>query len=131
MIDQDKMRALAAKAREESVALMNSFSEDVFGTLYEAADAIDLLLAEVEAIDKSSTACCDSYAVENQRLSDEIDKLRAELEAAAADKRDASVYRWMRAQHWISLFEEETAVHCIEQEERLQDALAQRQGEGS
>ncbi|MBU9318989.1 hypothetical protein KTD09_29590 [Burkholderia multivorans] len=48
-IDTEKMKALAAKAREESVALMNSFSEDVFGTLYEAADAIDTLLAALEA----------------------------------------------------------------------------------
>ncbi|WP_035487604.1 hypothetical protein [Burkholderia multivorans] len=48
-IDTENMKALAAKAREESVALMNSFSEDVFGTLYEAADAIDTLLAALEA----------------------------------------------------------------------------------
>lgn len=95
MIDQDKMRALAAKLRERDA--FNSMHGDPI--LLDAADAIDLLLAE--------------------------------LEAAAADKRDAERYRWMRAQHWISIFEEETAIHCMDQKARLQDALAQRQGEGS
>lgn len=59
MIDQDKMRALAKRLRDTQADCADST---------EAADAIDLLLAEVEA--------------------------------AAADKRDAERYRWM-AEHFL------------------------------
>ncbi|HDR8989786.1 TPA: hypothetical protein QDA93_002393 [Burkholderia vietnamiensis] len=50
-----------------------------------------------------------------------IEQLRAELEAAAADRRDADRFRYMNSKFWISQFEIEQA----------DDALAQRQGEGS
>ncbi|WP_186056540.1 hypothetical protein [Burkholderia gladioli] len=77
MSDKNKMRALVEKLRGP-IAQVENFAAGYS----EAADAIEMLLAEVEDIKKSSTACCDSYASENQRLSDEIEKLRAELFAA-------------------------------------------------
>ncbi|WP_186183792.1 hypothetical protein [Burkholderia gladioli] len=77
MSDKNKIRALVKKLRGPIAQFEN------FATGYsESADAIEILLAEVEDINKFSTACCDSYAAENQRLSDEIEKLRAELFAA-------------------------------------------------
>ncbi|MDN8078333.1 hypothetical protein [Burkholderia multivorans] len=105
MVDTEKMKALAAKAREESVALMNSFSEDVFGTLYEAADAIDTLLAALEAnrqmlngaferqqdgFERCFEALRDDGETERSwsSLVLEIKHIRAALEAAAADKRN-------------------------------------------
>lgn len=127
MIDQDKMRALAAKLRDPAQKWANLTSD-----ANQAANAIDLLLAEVEAIDKSSTACCDSYAVENQRLSDEIDKLRAELEAAAADKRDAERYRILRrGQRWSVINWVGETLRADRLDAVIDASLAQRQGEGS
>lgn len=137
MIDQDKMRALAKENRRiyDMYQRIGSEVEKRGSKIHaDSADAIDALLAEVEAANRElelsklrvmgSTAAVES-------ITKLVEQLRAELEAAAADKRDASVYRWMRAQYWISIFEEETAIHCMDQKERLQDALAQRQGEGS
>ena len=46
-------------------------------------DAIDLR-AEVEEGDRQSKIMLDSYADENQRISDERDRLRAEVEALRA-----------------------------------------------
>lgn len=45
MIDQDKMRALAKRLSEVSAV----YSKGQVADIHEAADAIDLLLAEVEA----------------------------------------------------------------------------------
>lgn len=47
-------------------------------------DAIDLR-AEVEEGDRQSKIMLDSYADENQRISDERDRLRAEVAALRAD----------------------------------------------
>jgi hypothetical protein len=55
-------------------------------------DAIDLR-AEVEEGDRQSKIMLDSYADENQRISDERDRLRAEVAALRAD---AERYRWIR-----------------------------------
>ncbi|MBU9398124.1 hypothetical protein KTE13_00045 [Burkholderia multivorans] len=70
MIDQDKMRALAAELRANHEAMKSWMPTHQLESspASKGADAIDLLLAE--------------------------------LEAAAADKRDAERYRWM-AEHFL------------------------------
>ncbi|WP_333998240.1 hypothetical protein [Burkholderia orbicola] len=115
MIDQDKMRALAAMLRKYRG---HGFVVD---DAQDAADAIDLLLAEVEQnrIDQLEAhgefelmtlankrlsedfALADSTIESKNRNIEEIvahnNQLRAELEAAAADKRDAERWRAVRA----------------------------------
>ncbi|MDN8032557.1 hypothetical protein QZN17_28780, partial [Burkholderia multivorans] len=76
----------------------------------------------------------------------EREQLRAELEAAAADKRDAERYRWLRSQpndtqtpridvvQWEEIDESAnggTGLRMEELDEAIDAALAQRQGEGS
>ncbi|MBJ9964455.1 hypothetical protein [Burkholderia seminalis] len=98
MINTDKMRALVAKLRGP-LAKFDNFAAGYS----EAADAIDLLLAEVEAksqmltesferqqagFDRCFEALRDDGKTERSwsSLVLEINHLRAELEAAAADK---------------------------------------------
>lgn len=117
MIDQDKMRALAAKLRKDyadSVLLTAAVlsRSDVSRAPLEAADAIDLLLAEVEAANAQIDAllstvaeCRDKAFVEGYAdsllgaavgspddvpgfVGQTVAELRAELEAVAADKRE-------------------------------------------
>lgn len=91
MIDQDKMRALAAKLRERDE--FNSMHGDPI--LLDAAAAIDLLLAEVEGLRAARIAYASEFAPDAEGLPDtgnihaNIRRLKAELEAAAADKRAA------------------------------------------
>ncbi|MDN7413449.1 hypothetical protein QZM42_33530 [Burkholderia vietnamiensis] len=121
MIDQDKMRALAAKLHATSKQLIAEMKCGELTmanphTLNEAADAIDLLLAEVEA--------------------------------AAADKRDAKRYRWLRdnaqpSYLMMATINEGTPSLCRRElltidaqswqalDQHIDAALAQRQGEGS
>ncbi|WP_241300832.1 hypothetical protein [Burkholderia cenocepacia] len=97
MIDQDKMRALVAKLRGP-LAKFDNFAAGYS----EAADAIDLLLAE--------------------------------LEAAAADKRDAERWRKLKSElHAQGRFGVYNDGWLDEQslETKIDVALAQRQGEGS
>ncbi|WP_249192511.1 helix-turn-helix domain-containing protein [Burkholderia cenocepacia] len=135
MIDQDKMRALAARQREE--AELSDFQPNrkhYAAFMRESADAIDLLLAEVEAIEQAildpenqpsqyGTVLLESARKESDSLMSALAEcreamphrdscdaelmqaigdpgavpiyvkavvatLRAELEAAAADKRE-------------------------------------------
>lgn len=164
MIDQDKMRALVAKLREDyefSINLVSArYRERVPRTQVEAADAIDLLLAEVEAGKQQIEAllatvaeCREKAFVEGYADSllgaavgspDEVPgfvgqtvtELRAELEAAAADKRDAGRYRWLRDYpNNVNPTVYGVTLSLLRQGKYLDDAidtaLAQRQGEGS
>ncbi|MCO8625972.1 hypothetical protein KGP96_11635 [Burkholderia multivorans] len=94
MIDQDKMRALAKRLRDTQADCADST---------EAADAIDLLLAEVEA--------------------------------SAADKRDAERYRWLReldSEFWeVNRMSNMARFYGETLDAEIDAALAQRQGEGS
>ncbi|WP_131754065.1 hypothetical protein [Burkholderia vietnamiensis] len=148
MIDQDKMRALAAKLRE-----WNWLNDAV---PQQAADAIDLLLAEVEASDqKRKEAILDAEKARDERNRahvklnaewiEKTNALRVELEAAAADKRRL---QWL-ADRFIGADFEWNAdddgngapVLCIKIDRgtkvygclttTVDEALAQRQGEGS
>ncbi|WP_232356570.1 hypothetical protein [Burkholderia multivorans] len=111
MIDTDKMKALAQTCREQSENAM------VGSTLSKAADAIDTLLAALESSKQEANAllstiaeCRDkahaegygeSFLYEAIACPDDVPafigqtvtELRAALEAAAADKRDAERYR--------------------------------------
>ncbi|ABO54158.1 hypothetical protein LA345_25715 [Burkholderia vietnamiensis] len=95
MIDQDKMRALAAKLRE-----WNWLNDAV---PQQAADAIDLLLAEVEGLRAARIAYASEFAPDAEGLPDtgnihaNIRRLKADLEAAAADKLDAERYRLLNS----------------------------------
>lgn len=100
MIDQDKMRALAAKLHATSKQLIVEMKCGELTmanphTLNEAADAIDLLLAEVEGLRAARIAYASEFAPDAEGLPDtgnihaNIRRLKAELEAAAADKRAA------------------------------------------
>ncbi|WP_181146474.1 hypothetical protein [Burkholderia multivorans] len=110
MIDTDKMRALAKCLRADA-DFAGERESGSFDLRYEAADVIDLLLAEVEA--------------------------------AAADKRDAEkikraareVLNWTEAKHRPPKAEVvptgEMALVRVHALVELHAALAQRQGEGS
>ncbi|WP_249207042.1 helix-turn-helix domain-containing protein [Burkholderia cenocepacia] len=86
MIDQDKMRALATKLRG-----WNWLNDPV---PQEAAAAIDLLLAEVEGLRASRLAYASEFPLDAEGEPDtgnihaNIRRLKADLEAAAADKRE-------------------------------------------
>ncbi|HDR8949575.1 TPA: hypothetical protein QDA71_006692, partial [Burkholderia vietnamiensis] len=112
MIDQDKMRALAKELRREYVFRLGlaapQYRDKVSRTGAEAADAIDLLLAELEASDqKRKEAILDAEKARDERNRahvklnaewiEKTNALRAELEAAAADKRDAMAFRDLMA----------------------------------
>ncbi|HDR8927272.1 TPA: hypothetical protein QDA78_003699 [Burkholderia vietnamiensis] len=109
MIDTEKIKALAEKLREDyrnSIKVLPwPYRSAISSTPMEAADAIDLLLAELEAANnkasyfESACALADDTIDSKNRNIDEIvafnKQLLAELEAAAADKRD-NVRRWTR-----------------------------------
>ncbi|MDN7820473.1 hypothetical protein [Burkholderia vietnamiensis] len=145
MINQDKMRALAEGLRAAGPLACR-----------EAADAIDLLLAEVEASDqKRKEAILDAEKARDERNRahvklnaewiEKTNALRAELQAAAADKRDAERYRFlkwqarsdpkMNGQHvWYSIPMRNPNGGTLTGstlDEAIDAALAQRQGEGS
>ena len=121
MIDQDKVRALVAKLRGPIPRFDN------FAARYsEAADAIDLLLAEVEAIEQAILNPENQPSQYGTVL----------LEAAAADKRDAERYRFMRTKAVYEGSSDWTIeiwgkFASFEEALDAQIALAQRQGEGS
>lgn len=101
MIDTEKMKALAAKLRKYTG------SGFVVDDATEAADAIDTLLAALEAATnkadyfESACALADSTIDSRNRNIDEIvtfnKELSAALEAATADKRDAERYRLLNS----------------------------------
>lgn len=118
MIDHEKMRALAAKLRNREAYVMQGPAY-LMRSAGEAADAIDFLLAEVEAAEGPGSPSCrlgglltaleERFPGVADPLSSRgpeplllaaIDKLRVELEAAAVDKRDAALWRkwapWMK-----------------------------------
>lgn len=132
MIDQDKMRALAQFADrlrvEDTLCKSGCFTDE--------ADAIYLLLAEVEAIKQ---AILDPENQPSQYGT-------VLLEAAAADKRDAERYRYLRSRpesvepdridvvYWSALDEsanEGEGLRGDALDAAIDAALAQRQGEGS
>lgn len=154
MIDQDKMRALAAELRKYTG------TGCVVDDTNAAADAIDLLLAEVEQnrIDQLEAhgefelmtlankrlsedfALADSTIESKNRNIEEIvahnNQLRAELEAAAADKRDAERWREIYNGHYIickvySNGDVQNLGGGYIGKYAVDAALAQRQGEGS
>ncbi|HDR9227856.1 TPA: hypothetical protein QDB19_004107 [Burkholderia vietnamiensis] len=115
MIDQDKMRALAKGLRAAGPLACR-----------EAADAIDLLLAEVEQSRIDQLEAQGAF----EEMDRENNRLRAELEAAAADKREmhaillaVAILFWESNGSWTSL--------RYEADRAIKAALAQRQGEGS
>lgn len=155
MIDQDKMRFMATRLRAMDLT-----------TCAEAADAIDLLLAECALLRSRTNILSDlvgdlrsqrrAYASEfpmhedgepdEGRVHENIRKLKAELEAAAADKRDAERYRYLRSRpesvepgridvvYWSALDEsanEGEGLRGDALDVAIDAALAQRQGEGS
>ncbi|ARL52487.1 Uncharacterised protein [Burkholderia pseudomallei] len=118
MIDQDKMRALVSETRHMADIAIELGWNGCAEHFTECADAIDLLLAEVEAKQQMLTEsferqeagfdrCFEALrdAVETERswssLVLEINHLRAELEAAAADKLDAERWREIYNGHYI------------------------------
>ncbi|WP_175725122.1 hypothetical protein [Burkholderia ambifaria] len=113
MIDIEKMKALAEKCREPAS------SWDVSSTLGDAATAIDTLLSELEAAKRENSdmmkalaECRDAMPMEYDSphlggavgdplevplfVKDIVARMRAELEAREADRRDAERYRWLR-----------------------------------
>ncbi|MBU9550370.1 hypothetical protein KTE50_17660 [Burkholderia multivorans] len=160
MIDQDKMRALAKCLRADA-DFAGERESGSFDLRYEAADAIDLLLAEVEAAnmqltvpdwaegddqawDKVTPAVAwhlierhgENWAHIGRMMQAYLDAhtatLRAELEAAAADKRD----QFARLLTIIEKDSEWADARAVDWTRgvlmaTLKVALAQRQGEGS
>lgn len=139
MIDQDKMRALAAKLRDEYEARISITSSRYRGAVskvpLQAANAIDLLLAEVEGHRAARIAYANEFAPDAEGLPDtgnihaNIRKLKAELKAAAADKRRLSL-------ELAGVIIDVEQGHgfddvCLATIKRIEAALAQRQGEGS
>lgn len=147
MIDQDKMRALAAKLRDEyeaRISITSSRYRDAISKVpLQAANAIDLLLAEVEASDqKRKEAVLDAEKAREERNRvhvklnaewiEKTNALRAELEAAAADKRDSERYRILRrGQRWSVINWIGETLRAEQLDAAVDAALAQRQGEGS
>ncbi|MBR8279748.1 hypothetical protein [Burkholderia vietnamiensis] len=129
MIDQDKMRALAAELRKYTG------TGCVVDDTNAAADAIDLLLAEVEATNRELElsklrVMGSNAAVES--ITKLVTELRAELEATAADKRD-QLARLLAIIEKDSEWADARAVDWTRGVlmATLKVALAQRQGEGS
>ncbi|HEF4835497.1 TPA: hypothetical protein SAO52_000174 [Burkholderia vietnamiensis] len=153
MIDQDMMRFMATRLRAMDLT-----------TCAEAADAIDALLAEVEAAnmqltvpdwaegddqawDKVTPAVAwhlierhgENWAHIGRLMQAYLDAhtatLRVELEAAAADKRDAERYRWLReldSEFWeVNRMSNMARFYGETLDAEIDAALAQRQGEGS
>ncbi|HDR9087152.1 TPA: hypothetical protein QDB10_003065 [Burkholderia vietnamiensis] len=165
MIDQDKMRALAKALREDLNVWSAGFEPDWGASAEPAAEAIDALLAEVEAGKQQIDAllatvakCREKAFVEGYADSllgaavgspDEVPafvgqtvtELRAELEAAAADKRDGNRYRELlglllagdipMSESSVSLNVCGVPPNQEEFDEAVDFLLAQRQGEGS
>ena len=139
----DQQKSRSAWIEQEGIHIVKKlFQTELETKAAAAADAIDLLLAEVEAL--QTCKLCRStgpdvpcaYPTEiNRQQAKTINALRAELEAAAADKRDAERYRFLRhadldelaAANWKDgqVYEGEALDAAID------EALAQRQGEGS
>ncbi|MBR8141169.1 hypothetical protein KDW46_02190 [Burkholderia vietnamiensis] len=119
------MRALAAKLRDEydaRIRITSSRYRDVISKLpLQAANAIDALLAEVEAIEQ---AILDPENQPSQYGT-------VLLEAAAADKRrlDSGCILTHERDEFGQEYECER--RGLDLRERIDAALAQRQGEGS
>ncbi|MDN7998097.1 hypothetical protein QZN00_13165 [Burkholderia multivorans] len=130
MIDQDKMRALAKCLRADA-DFAGERESGSFDLRYEAADAIDLLLAEVEASaeDKREMFALlpGSYYMDPPDGGDVslIEQLRRMA-------KDAERYRLLRrGQHWSVLNGIGDTLRADELDAAIDAALAQRQGEGS
>ncbi|WP_254640526.1 hypothetical protein [Burkholderia sp. GbtcB21] len=130
MIDQDNMRALAKTLR--AWKWVNNPIPN------QAADAIDLLLAEVEGLRAARIAYANEFEPDAEGLPnvgsihENIRKLKDELEAAAADKLDADRYRLVRrGQRWSVINWVGETLRAEQLDAAIDAALAQRQGEGS
>ncbi|MDR8915844.1 hypothetical protein [Burkholderia multivorans] len=143
-VDTEKMKALAAKLRR--------YAGSAF--VVEAADAIDALLAALESSKQETDAllstiaeCRDKAHVEGYGesflyeaiacpddvpafIGQTVTELRAALEAAAADKRDAERYRCLRrGQHWSVLNGIGDTLRADELDAAIDAAISQRQEE--
>lgn len=146
-IDTEKMKALAAKLRS-----MPKAYDVELPTAVEAADAIDTLLDEcallrsrvnalsdlVDSLLAARRACASEFPPDAEgepdegRIHENIRKLKAALEAAAADKRD----QFARLLTIIEKDSEWADARAVDWTRgvlmaTLKVALAQRQGEGS
>jgi hypothetical protein len=115
MIDQDNMRALAAKLRERDE--FNSMHGDPI--LLDAADAIDLLLAELEA------------AVADKRDADRYRALRNFGKDGVKMKPPVEHVHAMIYSHMAGAIPASRVATGDELDRAIDAALAQRQGEGS
>ncbi|PRG77359.1 hypothetical protein C6T69_05615 [Burkholderia multivorans] len=125
------MRALAARHREEAELAEYANRNSYAAFMREAADAIDLLLAEVEASaeDKREMFALlpGSYYMDPPDGGDVslIEQLRRMA-------KDAERYRLLRrGQHWSVLNGIGDTLRADELDAAIDAALAQRQGEGS
>ncbi|MGQ7904990.1 hypothetical protein [Burkholderia sp. BC1] len=134
MIDQDKMRTLAKRLSEVSAV----YSKGQVADIHEAADAIDALLNRVSQLEAARIGYANEFPMDAEGLPnvgsihENIRKLKAELEAAAADKRD----QFARLLTIIEKDSEWADARAVDWTRgvlmaTLKVALAQRQGEGS
>ena len=157
MIDIEKMKRLAH--------IVRNFTDDQgcpYGICEDAADAIDSLLSELEAANqKRKEAVMDAERAREERNREHVklnaewiektNALRAELEAAAVDRRDAERYRALRDfgkdgvkmkppvehvhamiySHMVGAIPASRVAMGDELDRAIDAALAQRQGEGS
>ncbi|MCL4664445.1 hypothetical protein L0Z16_03415 [Burkholderia multivorans] len=167
-IDTEKMKALAAELRANHEAMKSWMPTHQLESspASKGADAIDTLLAALESSKQEADAllstiaeCRDkahaegygeSFLYEAIACPDDVPafigqtvtELRAALEAAAADKRDAERYRCLRrGQHWSvidgigNVLRAETIDYVVDvvvaqgREEERYKALSQRQEE--
>ncbi|MBU9359672.1 hypothetical protein KTE52_25365 [Burkholderia multivorans] len=164
-IDTEKMKALAAELRANHEAMKSWMPTHQLESspASKGADAIDTLLDEcallrsrvnalsdlVDSLLAARRACASEFPPDAEgepdegRIHENIRKLKAALEAAAADKRDAEkikraareVLNWTEAKHRPPKVEGvptgEMALVRVHALVELHAALAQRQGEGS
>ncbi|MDW9243706.1 hypothetical protein [Burkholderia cepacia] len=134
----DQQRSRAAWIEQEGIHLVKKlFQTELETNAAAAANAIDLLLAEVEALVHDNEQLVKAASSEATLA----DKLRAELAAAAADKRDGHRYRELLGlllagdipmpESSVSLNVCGVPPNQDEFDEAVDFLLAQRQGEGS
>lgn len=98
----DQQKSRAAWIEQEGIHIVKKlFQTELETNATAAADAIDTLLAALEAATRERDELIHDNAQLVKSASAEAtraDELRADLEAAAADKRDAERYRFLKRQ---------------------------------